>query len=145
MKFLCDELTYRAQLQKAIQAPNDDGGFSRSYETLKTFWLGLENESPYLNAVRGVNIGEGITQIGKARHQALKGLGAAFNTAFSYGFDSIPDINMVKNNYFIFVQEDSTIRGRLFQIMGMARDEKNRQWIKIQLHLIEEQGTGFQI
>lgn len=145
MKFLCDELTYRAKLQKAVQTPNDDGGYTRSYETIKSFWLGLQEESPYLNAVRGVNIGEGVTQIGKARFQSLQSLGAAFNNAFSYAFNSIPDINTVKSNYFIFVQEDSATRGRLFQIMGMGRDEKNRQLIRIQMHYIEEQGTGFQI
>jgi len=146
VKFLCDELTYRAQLKKPVQTPNDEtGGYDISYTTIKTFWLGLQEESPHLNAVRGVNIGEGVTQIGKARYQALQSLGAAFNNAFSYAFDSIPDINTVKSNYFIFVQEDSATRGRLFRIMGMARDEKNRQLIKIQMHYVEEQGTGFQI
>ncbi len=144
-KYLVSSLKHRAHIKKPIQTPNDGGGFDRGYATVDSFWMGLKMESSYIRAVRGENTGEGITQIGIARFQALQYLGKAFSAGYSTGFNTIADINFIKSNYFIFIEENSSTRGRMFRIMGFARDEKNRQWISIQLQEIEEQGTGYKI
>lgn len=143
MKFLVDELKYRAYLKEPIQTPNDEGGFDLSYKTLLSFWIGLDLESSYLRAVRGENTsGQGVTQIGKARWKTFENLGAAFSIGFSLGFDNIPDINPVKGNYFLFIESGRSTKGRMFKVLGMAPDERDHTWIKIQLNEIEEQGTG---
>ena len=145
VKRLVNELKHRAHLKKPVQTPNNDGGFDISYVTVDSFWMGLKTESSYIRAIRGHNTGEGITQVGIARFQALQNLGRAFSTGYSKGYDSIADINNVKANYFLFIEEDSSTRGRLFRIKALARDEINRQWMQIQLQEVEEQGTGYQI
>jgi len=144
-KYLVNDLHYRAHIKKPIQTPNDGGGFDRGYTTVDSFWMGLKMESAYIRAIRGENTGEGVTQIGIARFQALQYLGKSFTKGYSVGFNTIADINFIKSNYFIFVEEDSSTRGRMFRIMGFARDEIYRQWINIQLQEIEEQGTGYKI
>jgi hypothetical protein len=143
MKFIVDTLKFRAHLKQPVQSANDAGGFDQSYKSILDFWMGLENESAYLRAVRGENTsGEGITQIGIARFSTFENLGAAFAKGYSFGFKRIASINPIKGDYFLFVENGNSYTGRLFKIKGMARDEKDKSWMRMQLQEIEEQGTG---
>ncbi len=144
MKFIANEIKHRGHLQQPLQTANTSGGFDRTYTTLTSFWLSLEAISSYVKAIRGVNRFDGITQIAKVRYTSLTGLGTAFTTGFSDGFDTIEDINPAKENYFLFIEGPSSTRGRLFKVMGLSRDEFDHTWMRVQLQEIEERGTGYQ-
>jgi hypothetical protein len=142
MKVMANKLKYRAHLYRPIQTPNDSGGFDRTFEDEYQWWCEIENESVYIKSIRGEQIQEGVTHILKSRWMAVKNFGKAFTSGFSAGFDNIRDVNCMKNNHYIFIQESVSYRGRLFKIEGMIRDEQFREWARIQVHEELEMGAG---
>lgn len=141
--YLAPKLKYRAQIKKGINTPNDFGGFDRSYETIMTLWLNIKELSDFIEAIRGESITERWTHEFMVRKASVDRLGTEFSSAYDGSFDSIPDINSIKRDFFIFVEAGAAYRGRLFRVIGTKLDEKNYEYIKIRAELIEEQGTGW--
>ena len=147
MSWQVPKLKHRIQIRKTTQAPNEDtGGFDRGYETLLTVWAGMKEASSYtkyVSYIRGGKTDEKlVTHDFFVRYVAVKNLGKAFTSAFSSGFDSIEDLNPLKSDYFIFLQNSSTVKGRLFQIVDAMRDDDRKEWFKFRTKEIEEHGTG---
>jgi hypothetical protein len=168
MSFLAKDLKHRIQIQRAVDTPIDDfGGLERSYETLLTIWAGIKQESDfrtsYVAAIRGQKIDEVesheftvrrsavLGSIGRAMadgfdssfdSKEVGGLGRTFNSAFDSGFDSIQDLMPLKSDYFIFLNTNTTVKGRLFRISRLKMDEANKEYFKIKAIEIEEHGTG---
>jgi len=146
------KLKQRIQIKKPIQTPNDDGGFDRTYETLATIWAEIKNESlsRSLKYVRGEALSGGgsgskdiPTHVCTIRRVAIENFGKAMTSAFSTDFDSIADLMPLKSDLFIFLQKGSTVKGRLFEILRIMRDESNNEYMKFEIREIEEQGTGW--
>ena len=147
MAWLTPKLKYRIQIRKGVQTPNDTtGGLDRSYETLTTIWAGIRETSDYgryISSIRGETVDDKtITHEFIVRYVAVKNLGKAFGSGFASGFDSIEDLNPLKSDHFIFLQNGSTVKGRLFEIIETKRDDDRKEWLKIRCKEIEEQGTG---
>ena len=142
MRVMADKLKHRAHIQYPTQTPNDSGGFDLTYATILSFWCEIVLESNYVKAVRGEQTEEGVTHIFRVRWVALKDLGKEFNDAFSEAFDNIRDVNAIKDNLFVFIQETVSYRGRRFKFMGMSRDEQFREWVLMRAHEEEEVATG---
>jgi hypothetical protein len=149
---LAYKLKHRIQIKKAIQTPNAEGGFDRDYETLTTIWAAIKNSSlsRSLKYIRGEALSEGgsgskdlPTHICTIRKVAIENFGKRMTKGFSVGFDSIEDLMPLKSDYFIFLQKGSTVKGRLFEILRILRDENNDEYIKFEIREREEQGTGW--
>ena len=142
MAFLAKDLRHRIEIQKATEIPNDFGMIDMTYETLITCWAGLEQESEYVKAIRGMSTTEGDTHQFTIRKVAVEELGKAFSTGFSTAFDIIADINMLKGDFFIFLQEGSSTKGRKFRVNSIRIDNNHSEWVMIQTEELFEEGTG---
>jgi hypothetical protein len=144
---LAHKLKHRIQIQKSVQTPNESGGYDKTYETLTTIWAGmneLTNLTSYAKYIRGEAITDkSPTHEFKVRKVAVQNLGRETSSAFSTGFKAMADLMPLKSDYFIFLQEGSTIKGRLFQIIDLSRDENYNEFLKFRAMEIEEKGTGF--
>lgn len=145
MSWQAPKLRYRVQIRKGVQSDNVFGGFDRSYETLITVWAGLKRLSDYSTYIRGVQTDDKETHEFIVRFFAVEDLGKEFTSAFGDSFNKQADSNPLKSDYFIFLQEGSTVKGRLFRIRRIQRDEKRREFLIIKAEEIEEQGTGYPI
>ena len=148
MSFLAPKLRHRIQIQKPTQTPNEEtGGFDRGYSTLTTVWAAMEemtDYNKYTSYIRGGSTDEKVsTHKFFVRYVAVKNLYKSFTSAFSGGYDSIEDINPLKSNLFIFLQNGTNIKGRLFQIVDISRDDERKEWLKFRTKVVEEQGTGY--
>lgn len=147
MSWLAPELDKRIQIVKPVQSPNSiSGGFNRSYETLLTIWGGLkplEYVRSSTQYIRGVQTTNDITHTVKIRKCGVSSLGKAFSSAFSTGFDSIPDINSLKSDFFLFVQQRSTVKGRIFRVHNISNVREEGEYYSLQVEEIEEKGTGY--
>lgn len=172
MSYIAHKLKHRIQILRVDDTPNSiTGGFDRSYTQLVRLWAAVKVINPDsiiagIANVRGVNISDtdshefmvrfssvvGITSRGffdgygdGFNANFTGGLGREFDTAFSTSVDSIVDVDPIKKEYFIFLEDGAgnTTRGRLFKINRVFRDETFKKFIKIKATQIEEQGTGF--
>ena len=170
MTFLTPKLRHRIQIQQATQTPNDAGGFDRGYLTLSTIWAELK---PLAEFARGVSIIRGEATDEKETHEfrvrwsAVSQLGKAFSSAFDAGSNSIGDLNPIKSDFFVFLEQDNVftvdgafyrgfslafdiydetnlrMKGRRFKLRSMKRDEVHREWIRLHAEEMEEVGTGW--
>lgn len=146
MSYLVPNLKHRVQIRQAIQEPNEYGGYDRNYRTLKTVWAEVMTtnlSTDFIEAIRGEQVNEVATHNFRVRYSAVYSLGKGFASAFSKGFNSGADINMLKSDYFLFLQNGSEDKGRLFRVRGTKRDERFKEFVKIKAEEIEEQGTGW--
>lgn len=146
MTRLAHKLKKRIQILKGIQTDNENGGFDLTFELLTTIWAGFEVEkgfNRYVSIIRGENTEELATHYFIVRKLAIQNIGKGFTSAFGNGFTVIENIYPLKSDYFVQTNEGSTTRGRLFQIMQIARDEENNEFVKLKVKEIEEKGTGF--
>ncbi len=147
MSFLTPKLRHRIQIRQADQTGNDFGGFDRSYTTLTTIWAGinaLKTEfREFVEIIRGQSLDLAPTHEIVVREIAVRNLGISYGKGFDTGFDSIADLNPLKSDYFIFLEEGSAVKGRLFKIMKILRDEVRREYIRFRVMEIEEHGTGW--
>jgi len=145
--YIADKLKHRFQIKKTSLDVSDyrSGGLDQSYDTIATIWGAIKpvSENIVVASIRGVNSEEVVTHIITFRWIAIKSLGKAFNSGFSEGVKGISDLNPLKTQYYIFKQEGSSVKGRMFRIIGMMRDENNYDYIKVRVREIEEQGTGY--
>ena len=148
-KWLAPRLDKRIQILKPIQDPNStSGGFDRSYETLLTVWGELKPLA-YIRSsaeyIRGVQITENVTHSIVVRRVAVQNLGRSFSSGFSIGFESIPDLNILKSDMFMLVQQGSTVKGRLFRVRNITDVKEEGMYLNIMAEEIEEKGTGYPI
>jgi head-tail adaptor len=146
MTWMAKKLGKRLQIQTASQTPASSGALELSYTTLKTVWAAVKpiTRNTYAQQVRGVNTSDEIdTHVFTVRSSALYNLGREFGRAFATGFDNIDDLNMIKSNYFLFLESGSSVKGRRFRIKGMQIDEARGEYIQIYSQEIEEEGTGW--
>jgi head-tail adaptor len=144
MSWMVPKLNRKIQIQKGENTPVSNGAFERTYTTLIRIWaeIKINNRSAYIAAIRNVNTDEEVsTHIIKIRKSSVSRLGTQFKKSFSSSFDSISDINAIKSNYFIFIEEVNN-QGRRLKINGIQQDEKHREYIKIIATEIEERGSG---
>jgi hypothetical protein len=127
---------------KPTQTPNDDGGFDFGFDVLLPVWMGLKPVTPG-QYIRGEQIGEGVTHVFTVRRIAVASLGRDFGRGFAPGFDSIEDLNVLKSDYYLFLQRGSTVKGRLFRIKSVTDNDERREYLRIQAMEEEERGTGF--
>ena len=140
---LIKELKNRIQLRRGIQTENGNGGFDLTYQTINTIWASVNQVSAYINAIRGEQIEKRETHEFLIRKNSVELIGREFDNSFSIDFKKMGDLNSLKSDYFIFLQQGSVNRGRLFRIQGIKQDEKNKEYIKIGAEELEEQGTGY--
>ncbi len=95
-----------------------------------------------MQAIRQESIDDTYTVEIKVRKSSVDRLGTEFSTAFSEAFDSIPDINPIKSEYFCFIEAGNSYKGRLFKVMGTRLDERNNEYVIVRLKEEEEHGTG---
>lgn len=145
MTWLASDLTERIQIRQAVDTPNDDGGYDRSYTTLLTVWSGIKSLSFKSRYFRGEQVEYTATHEFKIRRIAIATLGTTFSSGFGSDFDSIKDLNPLKSDYFIFVQRGSTIKGRLFRIHEVIDKDERREYLRIYAEEIEEVGTGYPV
>ncbi len=155
MTWLVPQLRNRLQIRLAVQTPNDDGGFDRSYETIGTVWGGLAQRSfgrMMAEYIRGVQVAENSTHEVIIRKTALTdtlfgsntvGFGRCFSDSFAVDFDVIADLNPAKSDFFFFMEKGSTVKGRLFRVNTVEDTNERGEFLKLAVEEIEEQGTGY--
>jgi len=149
MGYMAPKLKQRIQICIPTETPNERGGFDRTYETIRTVWAErkslLTKFFHYVNFINAQNVqNELVTEAFVVRNEAVRSLGRQFSVAFYSSFDSIEDLNPLKGNYFIFMQRSSTVKGRLYQIAAIEKDDEYREHLLIRCKEIEEKGTGAQ-
>lgn len=176
MSFIAQKLKHRIQILQVVDTPNNIGGMDRDYLQLVRLWAGVKliNENTIIGGVpvvRGVNISELNSHEFLVRYSSIvgrlqtaqmgigynngfnvgiddtHGLSKEFDLGFDSGFDSILDIDPIKKEYFIFLEDGAgnRTRGRLFKINRVVRDEVFKKYFKIKCTQVEEQGTGFAV
>jgi hypothetical protein len=142
MTYMAPKLKNRVQFQQGVDTPNNNGGFDRSYTELTSCWAEVKNVSKYIEAVRNEQIKDEYTLEIVVRKSSVDRLGTAFSSAFSGAFNSIPDINPIKSDWYCFIEAGESYKGRLFRVAGTKLDERNSEYLVIRLREVEEHGTG---
>lgn len=142
MSYMAPKLNHRVQFKQGVYTPNDNGGMDRGYTTLTSCWAEIKNVSKFIEAVRNESITDVYTLEIKVRKSSVDRLGVAFSKAFSSAFNSIPDINPIKADFFCLIESGASYKGRLFKVTGTKLDEKNNEYLLIRLKEVEEHGTG---
>lgn len=148
--FLHPKLKNRIQIRTVVQTPNERGGFDQSYETIATVWA--ERQSlltkffHYVTFINAQNLNSNlVTEAFIVRYEAVRYLGKQFTSAFSEAFDCIEDLNPLKDNYFVFMERgSSSVKGRLYKIGAVEKDDEYKDHILFRCFEIEEKGTGAQ-
>lgn len=146
MTWLVPDLDKRVQIGKPTQVPNNSGGFDFGFDTLKTIWMGLKPitfKGAGSRYIRGEQINENATHVFKARRIAIASLGKAFTKGFSTGFDSIEDLGLLKSDYYLFLQQGSTVKGRLFRIHDVVNKDERDEYLMMGAEELEERGSGY--
>lgn len=145
--WLAPKLGRKIQILKSVQTENEDGGFDITYETLLTVWAGIEpvktGFNKYIQAIRGETISNIETHEFIVRKSAVWKLGQETAKSFSAAFKSMGDIAPIKSDMFIFMNEGSSVKGRLFQVTSIMRDEERDEYLKFRCMELEEHGTGY--
>lgn len=140
------KLRHYFQIREADVSASSErlGGLDQTYTILLKLWGSLSpiTDNSTAAIIRGVNIDEVATHTIKFRWIDIKSLGNAFTSGFSFGFKSMPELNPLKNQYFIYKEEGSAVKGRLFKILGTRIDEAYKEYVYVKVREIEEHGTG---
>lgn len=154
-KWMAPKLKHRITFMKATNETNSSGGFDLAYEDIATVWAGIKELNEWGQFIRGVQVelSRGVqdeiateTHEFVVRYSAVKSLGKNFASAFNYEFDSIADLNPVKSDWFIKMNEGTyPTKGRIFRITRCKRDDNYKTNIRIRTYEIEERGTGWPV
>lgn len=142
MGYLAPKLNRRIQVCIANQTANADGGIDFGYTVQTTIWAEVKNTPDYISYIRGEQLAEKRTHTFTVRNSAVESLGKSFSAAFNTGFKEMGDLAQIKSDWFIFLERGSTVKGRLFKVRGLNRDERRKEYIVISADEIEERGTG---
>jgi head-tail adaptor len=170
MAWMANKLRNRIQLKYAVQTPESSGGLDKTYVKLLRLWAEIihmrttsTNNMGY-EAWRNVSADDVETHQFKVRYGSTisktvrafaggfddgydskytDGLSRAFSLGYSTAFNSILDMDPIKANYFVFLENGSQIKGKLFRIRRIIFDEIHKEWILINCSAVDERGTGF--
>ena len=146
---LVPRLTSRVQIRKAVHVPNSSGGLDLTFETVSTVWAeakpkGVGFVSLMAQAVRGVQPEIGFDNMDfTMRMSAVENLGKEFARSFSIAFKNMADLAPLKSEYYLFLQAGTTVKGRLFRVKRISRDESWREYVVVGAEEVDERGTGF--
>jgi hypothetical protein len=147
MSWIANKLRNRIEIRKPSFEPVDGGMLQTTYTTLATIWAQIRPVSDYIQAVRHTNVNaetESPTHDFRVRAGSLEGLNIAFGGGFAEGFDVIEDLAAVKSDWYVFLQKgESSVRGRLFRVVGVKRDEQYHEFAIIRTYEVQEMGTGY--
>lgn len=144
MTWLAPKLDKRIQIGRGVQTASGAGGLNFAFRSLLTVWAGVSPLS-FRECIRGEQVGRTDTHEFTIRRAALNDLGKAFTLAFSTASDSIPDISPLKSDYFIFLQNGSATKGRLFRIRRLMDNNERGEYVMVRAEEIDEVGTGYAI
>ena len=148
MSWLVSKMNYEVQVGKPIQVANAEGGADFSFENLMTIWMGFKPigyKTSGTKYVRGKQVSETATHEFIAMLSEFELLGREFVAAFGIGFDGMGNLSPLKSDYFLFVQEGSSVKGRLFRILESQNVNEEDEYLSIIAEEIEERGTGFPV
>ena len=146
MSWLVPKLKKRVQVGKPTSTPNPDGGFDFGFDVLTTVWMGAKPVSFKGSGgryIHGKQVNENVTHTFTVRRIAVASLGRAYGRGFASGFDSIEDLNVLKSDYYLFLQQGATYKGRLFRIHEVVNVNEMNEYLMIAAEEVEERGTGF--
>jgi len=143
MSWLVNKLRHRLQIQTPNQDPTSVGGMALTFNTETTVWGEVKPVSDYIKAIRGAQTGESITHHAMVRKVGIESLTRAFSSAFDTSVDQMADMNIVKADWFVFMERGSSVKGRRFRVRGIINDDDRNEFVKIALEEIEETGTGW--
>lgn len=142
--WLAPRLKHRLQIGTATMTPNmTTGGMDFSFTALVTVWAEVKQASEYIRAIRGQQTQGGETHKFTVRRESVRYLGKSFSAGYSSAFDIEPDSNSVKSEWFCMIEEGSTVKGRLFRVVGIERHEVGNEYLVISANEMEERGTGW--
>ena len=166
MTWLVNKLRERIQIKLPVQDVGDDGGFVRGYSSIGTVWAEVKpvaSQSKGIAAfsayVRGVQIESIATHICTVRRTAISSLGGSFGSGIGRSFNSQADLEVLKSEYFIFrnrgnpegqfagsfnneYNQTEGLVGNLYKILGVEDVDTRREYLRLRLEEIEEQGAG---
>ena len=148
MSWLVSKMNYEVQVGKPIQVANAEGGADFSFENLMTVWMGFKPigfKTSGTKYIRGKQVSEAATHEFIAMLSEFELLGREFITAFGIGFHGMGSLSPLKSDYFLFVQEGSTVKGRLFRILESQNVNEEGEYLSIVAEEIEERGTGWPV
>jgi len=148
VSWLVSKMNYEVQVGKPIQVANAEGGADFSFENLMTVWMGFKPigyKTSGTKYVRGKQVSEAATHEFIAMLSEFELLGREFITAFGIGFHGMGSLSPLKSDYFLFVQEGSTVKGRLFRILESQNVNEEGEYLSIVAEEIEERGTGWPV
>ena len=141
--WLAPALNRWIQILKAVQTENaETGNLDISYITLSTIWSAIKPISAYIRALRGEQTQQGSTHKFMIRRSAVIDFGIAYTLGFTNGFKSMADLNQIKADMFLFMEQESTTKGILFKVLGIERDDIYKEYLNITAQELEEHGTG---
>ena len=162
MSWLLPKLKYRVQVLKPTQHPNEEGGLDLFFGNplsgafafgefdmlapLMTVWMGCQSigyKGTGAKYIRGKQVNEAATHEFICRWLAVASLGREFGLAFAGGFKFMPDLAPLKSDYFLFLQEGSSVKGRLFRIHETMKINEQNEYLSIVAEETEERGTGY--
>jgi head-tail adaptor len=142
MTWLVTDLKQKIQIGTGLQVPNSKGGFSFSFNSIVRVWAAVTPISDYIKAVRGVNAQAGATHTFRIRRAGVRSLGREFAIAFGQSYKVNADLAPVKANWFVQMEQGNYSQTRLFEIIGVGRDDNFYEYIDLQVKEIMEQGSG---
>ena len=145
MTWLVPKLDKRIQIGEGSLSANSQGGFDFNFVSSSgPIWAGLRPLSHY-EYIRGEQVGVEITHEFTMRRSAVANLGIAYSNGYSTGFDSVADLMPLKSDFFIFLQQGSTYKGRLFRIRRTMDNDERGEYLKVLALELEERGTGYPV
>ena len=164
MTWIIPKLSHKVQVLFPQQRPNDAGGLDLVFGTpysgdafggdafdmlapLCTVWMGFKPigyKTSGAKYVRGKQVAETATHEFICWALDIASLGREFGRGFDFGFKEMPDLSPMKSNYFLFVQLDNSVKGRLFRVQEASNIDERGEHMSIIAEEIEERGTGYQ-
>lgn len=123
----------------------EDGGFDY-LAPLKTIWMGCKpvgykgTGSKY---IRGRQVGENVTHEFICRHLSVAHFGKKFSKGFDSGYKQMADLGPLKADWYLFLENGSSVKGRLFKIDSMINVNEQDEYLSIAAEEVEERGTGY--
>ena len=162
MSWIAPKLNHKVQILKPAQEPNESGGFDFGFghplgegfggsgfdylAPLTTIWMGV-NPVGYKGTgqkyIRGKQVNEAVTHEFIARALSVANLGKEFGKGFDAGFKSMPDLGPLKSDYYLFFQNGSSVKGRLFRVDSIVNVGEQNEYLSVAAEEIEEHGTGY--
>ncbi len=162
MSWLAPELNKRVQILTARLSPNEDGGGDLLFGTptggafnsdefnqlapLLTVWMGMDTvgfKGTGTKYIRGEQVNEDITHEFKVRSIAVAQLGKQYSLGFSIAYKFMPNLVGLKSDYYLFVEQGSSVKGRLFRIHNVTDNKEQREYLRVTAEEVEERGVGW--